>query len=172
MERTATMIQSFKQVSVDQSTENKRTFKLKSYTEDVIRSLYPKLKKKKVYINVNIDKELEIDSYPGAYSQIITNLVLNSITHGFDEKHQGKIALKAINKNGELIIEYKDNGKGISKENQKKIYNPFFTTNKKAGTGLGMHIVYNLVTQKLKGNIECKSKPGEGVLFKMEIPLK
>jgi signal transduction histidine kinase len=172
MERTATMIQSFKQVSVDQSTENKRTFNLKSYTEDVIRSLYPKLKKKKVYINVNIDKELEIDSYPGAYSQIITNLVLNSITHGFDDKHEGKIELKAISKNGELVIEYRDNGKGISKENQKRIYNPFFTTNKKIGTGLGMHIVYNLVTQKLKGNIECNSKPGEGVLFKMQIPLK
>ena len=172
MDRTATMIQSFKQVSVDQSTETKRTFKLKSYTEDVIRSLYPKLKKSKIYINVDIDEELEIDSYPGAYSQIITNLVLNSITHGFDEKHDGRIELKAINRNGELVIEYKDNGKGISKENQKKIFNPFFTTNKKVGTGLGMHIVYNLVTQKLKGNIECISKPGEGVLFKMLIPLK
>ncbi len=172
MERTATMIQSFKQVSVDQSTENKRNFKLKSYTEDVIRSLYPKLKKKKVYINLDIDEELEIDSYPGAYSQILTNLVLNSITHGFDEKHKGKIELKVINKHGELILEYKDNGKGISKENQKKIFNPFFTTNKKIGTGLGLHIVYNLVTQKLKGNIECNSKPGEGVLFKIQIPLK
>ncbi len=172
MERTAAMIQSFKQVSVDQSTENKRSFKLKSYTEDVIRSLYPKLKKSKIDIKLDIDEELEIDSYPGAYSQIITNLVLNSITHGFGEKDEGKIELKAISRNGELMIEYKDNGKGISKENQKKIYNPFFTTNKKIGTGLGMHIVYNLVTQKLKGNIECNSKPGEGVLFKMQIPLK
>jgi two-component system sensor histidine kinase ChiS len=172
MERTATMIQSFKQVSVDQSTENKRNFKLKSYTEDVIRSLYPKLKNRKIHINLDIEEELEIDSYPGAYSQIITNLVLNSITHGFDEKHEGRIELKAISRNGELMIEYKDNGKGISKENQKKIFNPFFTTNKKVGTGLGMHIVYNLVTQRLKGNIECSSNPGEGVLFKMQIPLK
>ncbi|KON26384.1 histidine kinase, partial [miscellaneous Crenarchaeota group archaeon SMTZ-80] len=172
MERTATMIQSFKQVSVDQSTENKRSFKLKSYTEDVIQSLYPKLKNRKIHINLDIDEELEIDSYPGAYSQIITNLVLNSITHGFEEKHEGRIELKAVNKNGELVMEYKDNGKGISQENQKKIYNPFFTTNKKIGTGLGMHIVYNLVTQKLKGNIECNSKPGEGVLFIMQIPLK
>jgi signal transduction histidine kinase/ligand-binding sensor domain-containing protein len=172
MERTETMIQSFKQVSVDQSTENKRSFRLKSYTEDVIRSLYPKLKKRKIHIKLDIDEELEIDSYPGAYSQIITNLVLNSITHGFDEKYEGKIELKADNKNGELALEYKDNGKGISQENKKKIFNPFFTTNKNIGTGLGMHIVYNLVTQKLKGNIECISKPGEGVIFKMQIPLK
>lgn len=172
MERTATMIQSFKQVSVDQSTEQKRTFKLKSYTEDVIRSLYPKLKKRKVHINLEIDEELEIDSYPGAYSQIITNLVLNSITHGFDEKHRGKIDLKVMHENGELIMEYKDNGKGITKENQKRIYDPFFTTNKKFGTGLGMHIVYNLVTQKLRGNIECISSPGQGVIFKMQIPIK
>jgi two-component system sensor histidine kinase ChiS len=171
MERTATMIQSFKQVSVDQSTENKRSFKLKSYTEDVIRSLYPKLKNRKININLNIDEELEIDSYPGAYSQIITNLVLNSITHGFGEKNKGKIELKANNKNGELIIEYKDNGKGISKENLKKIFNPFFTTNKKVGTGLGMHIVYNLVTQKLKGSIECFSKTGQGILFNIQIPM-
>jgi signal transduction histidine kinase len=172
MERTATMIQSFKQVSVDQSTEQKRTFKLKSYTEDVIRSLYPKLKKRKIHINLDIDEKLEIDSYPGAYSQIITNLVLNSITHGFDEKHRGKIDLKVMNENGELIMEYKDNGKGIPKENQKRIYDPFFTTNKKIGTGLGMHIVYNLVTQKLRGRIECISGPGEGVVFKMQIPVK
>jgi signal transduction histidine kinase/ligand-binding sensor domain-containing protein len=171
MERTATMIQSFKQVSVDQSTENKRSFKLKSYTEDVIRSLYPKLKNRKIHISLDINEELEIDSYPGAYSQIITNLVLNSITHGFGEKDDGKIELKAIKKNGELIIEYKDNGKGISKENQKKIFNPFFTTNKKIGTGLGMHIVYNLVTQKLKGSIECFSKTGQGILFNIQIPM-
>jgi signal transduction histidine kinase/ligand-binding sensor domain-containing protein len=172
MERTATMIQSFKQVSVDQSTENRRNFKLKSYTEDVIRSLYPKLKNRKIDINVNIDEELEIDSYPGAYSQIITNLVLNSITHGFDEKHEGMIELKVINKKRELVMEYKDNGKGIYKENLKRIFNPFFTTNKKVGTGLGLHIVYNLVTLKLKGSIECSSKPDEGVLFKIQIPLK
>jgi signal transduction histidine kinase/ligand-binding sensor domain-containing protein len=172
MERTATMIQSFKQVSVDQSTEQKRTFKLKSYTEDVIRSLYPKLKKRKVHINLEIDEELEIDSYPGAYSQIITNLVLNSITHGFDEKHRGKIDLKVMHENGELIMEYKDNGKGIPKENQKRIYDPFFTTNKKIGTGLGMHIVYNLVTQKLRGRIECISSPCQGVIFKMQMPVK
>jgi signal transduction histidine kinase/ligand-binding sensor domain-containing protein len=172
MERTATMIQSFKQVSVDQSTEQKRTFKLKSYTEDVFRSLYPKLKKRKIHIKLDIDEELEIESYPGAYSQIITNLVLNSITHGFEEKHRGRIDLKAMNENGELIMEYKDNGKGIPKENQKKIYDPFFTTNKKIGTGLGMHIVYNLVTQKLRGSIECISGPGQGVIFKMQIPVK
>lgn len=172
MEKTATMVQSFKQISVDQSLESKRMFNLKEYTEDIIRSLYPKLKNRKIDIKLDIDNKLEINSYPGAYSQVITNLLLNSLVHGFDEKQEGKINIKTFDKNGELAIEYKDNGKGIAKENLQKIFDPFFTTNKNTGTGLGLHIVYNLVTQKLNGKIDCESKSGEGVVFTMQIPVK
>jgi len=171
MERTAEMVQSFKQVSVDQSTEQKRKFKLKEYTGDIIRSLYPKIKNKKIQMGLDIDETLELDSYPGAYSQILTNLVLNSITHGFESLETGGIEISANKIKDGLMICYKDDGKGISEENRKKIFEPFFTTNKKAGTGLGMHIVYNLVTQKLHGKIECRSKPGDGVLFEIRIPV-
>ncbi len=172
MERTALMIQSFKQVSVDQSTVQQRKFKLKAYTEDVIRSLYPKLKNRKISIGLDIDKDIELDSFPGAFSQIITNLVLNSLTHGFDEKDKGMIKIIAnLDKSG-LKLEYTDTGKGIPKENLDKIFEPFFTTSKKRGTGLGLNIVYNLVSQKLNGTIECHSELEKGVKFIIKIPFK
>ncbi len=171
MERTATMVQSFKQVSVDQSTEQKREFKLKEYSHDVIRSLYPRLKGKKIKINLDIDDQLELNSYPGAFSQILTNLVLNSLVHGFEKKDQGNINISMHKADQELILEYKDDGRGIPKQNLSKIFDPFFTTNKKAGTGLGLHIVYNIVNQKLNGSITCSSEKEKGVSFRMKIPV-
>jgi signal transduction histidine kinase len=172
MERAASMVQSFKQVSVDQSTEQKRKFKLKEYSEDVIRSLYPKIKGKKIDILIDIDEKLELDSYPGAYSQVLTNLILNSVVHGFEGREEGNIQLSATIAGKELvIIDYQDDGKGISKEIAPKIFDPFFTTDKKAGTGLGLHIVYNLVTQKLNGSITLNSIEAECVQFVMKVPL-
>ncbi len=172
MERTASMVQSFKQVSVDQSTEQKRVFKLKEYSEDVIRSMYPRLKGKKVKINLEIDDQLELNSYPGAFSQILTNLVLNSVVHGFEKMDHGNINLTAHLEKKELQMEYHDNGKGIPEQNLDKVFDPFFTTNKKAGTGLGLHIVYNIVNQKLNGSITCSSEKEKGVSFRLKIPVQ
>jgi len=93
------------------------------------------------------------------------------LTHGFDEGEKGKINIIANKANGKLKLEYSDNGKGIAPGNMDRIFEPFFTTNKKIGTGLGMHIVYNLVTQKLNGTIHCSSELGKGTSFKMEIPV-
>jgi signal transduction histidine kinase len=171
MERTATMVQSFKQVSIDQSTEQKRKFKLKEYSEDVLRSLYPRLKKKKVNIHLEIDDKLELNSFPGAFSQILTNLVLNSLVHGFEKTERGDIQIRAHIRGNNLELVYTDNGTGIPDEHRDKIFDPFFTTNKKVGTGLGLHIAYNLVTQKLNGSISCESKPGEGVRFYISLPV-
>ena len=171
MERTATMVQSFKQVSVDQSTEQKREFKLKEYSQDVIRSLYPRLKGKHVKVSLDVDDQLEINSYPGAFSQILTNLVLNSLVHGFEEKDQGNINISMQKVDQELILEYEDDGRGIPKQNLSKIFDPFFTTNKKIGTGLGLHIVYNLVNQKLNGALKCESEEDEGTRFIINIPV-
>jgi signal transduction histidine kinase len=170
MERAATMVQSFKQVSVDQSTEQKRKFKLKEYSDDVIRSLYPKLKGKKIDIAIDMDEKIELDSYPGAYSQVLTNLILNSMVHGFEGRDKGNIKLSAGTNQEELVIEYSDDGKGITGENLSRIFDPFFTTDKKIGSGLGLHIVHNLVTQKLNGTINCESIPEKGTKFKIEIP--
>ncbi len=171
MERTAEMVQSFKLVSADQSTGEKRRIVLRSYMEDIIRSLYPKLKGRKISINLDIDPNLEIDSYPGAISQIFTNLILNTILHGYKAEEKGDITVHAEILEKVLHISYSDSGAGIEETIRKRIFEPFFTTNKKLGTGLGLHIVYNLVSQKFKGSINCKSEPGKGVEFAISIPL-
>ncbi len=171
MERTANMVQSFKQVSVDQSTSQQRRFKLRGYTEDVIRSLYSLLKNRKITIDLNMDDDLELDSFPGTFSQIITNLVLNSLKHGYGPHDEGRISLSARIDMHRLYFEYADDGRGISKDDIGRIFEPFFTTNKQIGTGLGMHIVYNLVTKRLNGTITCESELNKGTTFRIVMPL-
>ena len=179
MNRTGELVQSFKQVSVDQMVDEKRKFNLKSYLSDIMLGIKPEFGKKTIKIDIDCDENLEINSFPGAFAQIITNLTLNSVRHGFRKKEKGNITITAKTKchserseeSSHLLLQYKDDGTGISKENLPKIFDPFFTTNKQIGTGLGLHIVYNLVTQKLKGNIKCESKEGKGVLFTINLPL-
>ncbi|MCK4662584.1 MAG: GAF domain-containing protein [Bacteroidales bacterium] len=171
LQRTGELVKSFKQVSVDQSSENQRQFNLKSYLEDIIRSLHPKLTQKPVEVEINCPENIELNSYPGDFAQIITNMVINSLTHAFDVKSEGIITISAKTHSKNLILEYQDNGKGISPENLHRIFDPFFTTSMHEGTGLGLNIVYNLVTQKLKGIISCKSEINKGVLFIITIPL-
>ena len=175
MNRTGELVQSFKQVSVDQMVDEKRKFNLKSYLNDIMLGIKPEFGKKKIKIDIDCDENLEINIYPGVFAKIITNLTLNSIRHGFREKNEGKIkiTIRQTAPSGQtdnLNLQYSDNGIGISKENLPKIFDPFFTTNKQIGTGLGLHIVYNLVTQKLKGTVNCESESGNGVLFTIDIP--
>jgi signal transduction histidine kinase len=143
---------------------------LKEYSEDVIRSLYSRLKEKKIDIKIDIGEKLELNSYPGAYSQVLTNLILNSLVHGFANRDEGNIKLSAHQDNSGITLEYYDDGAGIPLENIPKLFDPFFTTNKKAGTGLGLHIVHNLVSQKLNGSISCESEPGIQTKFIIIIP--
>ncbi len=171
LERTAQLVQSFKQVSTDQSTEEQRQFLFKAYTEDVIRSLYPKFKNRNIEINIDCDEKLKINSFPGIFAQVFTNLVLNSITHGFRDDRKGEIDIIAKEENSNLGIEYKDNGAGIPENILPKIFDPFFTTDQSQGTGLGLNIVYNLITQKLNGIIECESEIEKGVKFNIIIPI-
>ena len=171
MERTVEMVQSFKMVSAVQVTGEKRRVVLRSYMEDIIRSLYPKLKDKKIEISIDIDEKLVLNSFPGAWSQVLTNLLLNSLVHGFEGRDDGIISLKAKKDKQLIVIEYSDNGRGIPQENVPRIFDPFFTTNKKAGTGLGLHIVFNTVTLKLGGSIRCESRIGRGTTFFITLPM-
>ena len=172
LKRAAELIRSFKLVAVDQSSENKRYFDLGNYIKDVLRSLQNQLKKKSHQIVIHIDEEIFINSYPGTFSQIITNLIQNSLIHGFEEIDYGKITIDLFVEDNSLILIYSDNGKGIPKENLQKIFTPFFTTKRgKGGSGLGLHIIYNLVTTKLHGNIKCETAKNEGIKFKIWIPL-
>jgi PAS domain S-box-containing protein len=173
LRRAAENIQSFKQIAVDQTSDKKRLFNLKHCIDNVMLSLYPRLKGTHHTITAQCPEDIDLESYPGAFSQIITNLVMNSLIHGFEHKDQGMIVLDVIRNHDTLRIQYRDNGNGMSEETRLRIFEPFFTTKRgQGGSGLGLHIVYNLVTQKLDGQIECESTPGVGTTFTIEIPVK
>jgi len=169
-QRTGELVKSFKKVSVDQSTEEKRQFKIRNYIQDVLVSLEPKFKGKKIDVNIRCDEFLVWNSFPGIFAQIITNLVINSLVHAFKKSDGGEIGFLISTSETRLNIEYYDTGEGMNSDTLQRIFDPFFTTNKQTGTGLGMHIIYNLVTQKLLGNIVVESKPGDGAHFKMNFP--
>ena len=172
LSRAAELIQSFKQVAVDQSTEERRTFQVKSYLEEVLLSLQPQLKKTQHTIEIKGNDDITLESYPGVFSQIITNLVMNSLVHAYEADDAGHLTFNLKRENDRLIFEYADDGKGISKENLNKIFDPFFTTKRgQGGSGLGLHIIYNLVTQRLSGTIRCESKVGTGTRFVIELPV-
>jgi len=173
MTQAGDLIQSFKLVAVDQSVENRRVFNLNEYVGDIINSLGSKFSRANVDIVVESDKEIMIDSYPGAFYQVFTNLMMNSLRHGFDGIEPGQITIKLEENEETVIIDFSDNGRGISEENMKKIFEPFYTTKRsEGGTGLGLNIVNNLIYQKLKGTIKCDSQEGKGVHFEIQIPKK
>ncbi|MBI1319578.1 MAG: ammonium transporter [Candidatus Hydrogenedens sp.] len=172
LERAANLVQSFKQVAVDQSSEARRPFDVRQYTNDVLLSLRPKLKRTRHVVTVNAPDGLEIESYPGAFSQIITNLIMNSLLHAFEPDGAGVISISYERQGDQLYMTYSDNGKGIPQENLGRIFDPFFTTRRgTGGSGLGLHILYNIVSVKLGGGIECESKLGEGTTFRIHAPI-
>jgi len=166
LNRAAQLIQSFKQVAVDQSSESKRVFNIKNYLQEILLQLSPTLEKTNHSIEVEGDALLMINSYPGAFSQIVTNLILNSLIHAYDPGDRGCITLRFSQQGNHIIFEYQDDGKGVPEEHIGKIFEPFFTTKRgQGGSGLGLNIVYNLVTQKLGGTIQCQSQSGLGTTF-------
>ena len=179
LRRAADLIHSFKQVAVDQSNEEARPFNLGDYITEVLLSLSPRFKKTAVEVGTDLAPEVMMHSFPGAIAQVITNLVLNSILHGFDKgKEPGTVTVQtrtqpALNPEDPPLITLSvtDDGRGMTEEIRKTVFHPFVTTRAgDAGTGLGMHIVYNVVTDRLGGTIRCESEPGEGVTFVINIP--
>jgi signal transduction histidine kinase len=173
LQRAGELIQNFKQVAVDRSHAERRTFDLRHLTDQIVASLRPGLKKLRVDLAIEIPDGIMMDSYPGHYGQVLTNLFLNAVTHGFDSTHQGTITIAARPAGPGLIgIEFTDDGKGMTDEVQRRAFDPFFTTRRaEGGTGLGLHIVYNLVTRWLGGRIALFSAPGQGVSFRITLPL-
>ena len=166
LNRTAELIKNFKQVAVDQCIEDLRSFGMHRYITDLLTTLKPRIKSLQHTIEVTGDDKLMITSLPGAVAQIITNLVMNSIIHGFESTDKGNIEINVSTAVNGIRLIYKDDGKGMSEESLTKVFDPFFTTRKgKGGTGLGMNIVYKLITDSLHGKIECKSELGKGVFF-------
>ncbi|MDY6802367.1 MAG: ATP-binding sensor histidine kinase [Cyanobacteriota bacterium] len=172
LNRAGDLIASFKQVAVDQTSEAQRRFKINQYLEETLLSLRSSLKKTNHQIEINGDADLEVNSYPGAFSQIVTNLVMNSLVHAYHNLDRGKLTFNFFREGETIIFEYADDGVGIAPENVRKIFEPFFTTKRnQGGSGLGLHIVYNFVTQKLQGTIECESQLGRGTKFLIKFPM-
>jgi len=173
LQRAAELVRSFKMVAVDQSSEQMVKFELRDRIDQIIVSLRNKIKHTKIKLKVDCDKNIEMYGEPGAIAQIFTNLITNSILHGFDKDDEGIIDIIVREQNDKIQIIYKDNGKGIKADVLPKIFDPFFTTIRaNGGTGLGLHIIYNLVTSKFGGKIEAHSVFGEGVEFKITLNKK
>ena len=172
LRRSAELVNSFKLVAVDQSNKNLRLYNVKEYTEKILASLKPALKKIDCQITLHCSSKISLWGDPSDLTQIITNLVMNSLTHGFEHATSGNIGLDFSISDQYLNFTYNDSGSGISAENIEKIFDPFFTTKRgKGSSGLGMHIVYNLVTQSLNGTIECANRPEGGIEFTLKLPL-
>jgi signal transduction histidine kinase len=171
-QRGASLVNSFKQVAVDQSSNEIRSINVSQYIDEIILSLRPMLKKTNIKIDVECANDLTIEVNAGAISQIFSNLILNSVKHGFAEGEKGEILIEAYEKNDSIIIRYRDNGIGIDDEAMNMLFEPFYTTKRgSGGSGLGTHLVYNLVTSALHGKITVKSQVGKGLAFLIKFPV-
>jgi signal transduction histidine kinase len=173
LQRAGGLIQSFKQVAVDRSSDDRRAFDLKLATEQVIASLRAPLLKSQSSLAVEMPSDITLDSYPGAYGQVLTNLIFNAVTHGFTDGPGGYMLVKAHRLGTDQVeITFSDDGGGIPEEVQRRVFDPFFTTRRPQGsTGLGLYVVHNLVTQQLGGRIALVSAPGKGTTICMTLPL-
>ena len=173
LQRAGGLIQSFKQVAVDRSHADRRTFDLKLATEQIVASVRPGLPKSRDSLALEMPSDITLDSYPGAYGQVLTNLIFNAVTHGFTDGPGGHMLINARRLGMEQVeITFSDDGSGIPEEVQRHVFNPFFTTRRAQGsTGLGLYIVHNLVTQQLGGRITLASALGKGTTICMTLPL-
>jgi signal transduction histidine kinase len=172
LDRAGELIRSFKQVAVDRSRAERRQFSLSEATDQIIASLRPVLKKAPIALSIEVPEGLMIDGYPGAYGQILTNLFLNATNHAFADGRAGAITISARPRgHDDVEIVFADNGAGMTPDVQRQAFDPFFTTRRnEGGTGLGLHIVYNLVTQQLGGRMMLDSRPGQGTTFRIIMP--
>jgi len=171
--RADRLIKSFKLIAVDQTTEERRSVELGAYLNEILTSLGPALKKTPHSVAIDCPAPIAMNTYPGALYQIVSNLVMNSLTHAFEPGRAGHITLGASQHGANVYLRYADDGCGMSAAVSAQIYEPFFTTRRgQGGSGLGMHVVYNLVTQLLRGSIRIDSAPGQGTRFEIVLPLE
>ena len=171
LQRIADLVSRFKQVSWAQANDTPREIALKSFLEDNVQSLGERIDPERVRVSIMCSETLKVESYPDALAQILTNLLINSLEHGFKDGRRGEISLAAKSAEGCLDLIYRDNGLGIARADMKRLYDPFFTSDLQGHTGLGLYLLHNLVTQKFGGRVSCQSEPGQGVCFELRLPL-
>ncbi|QJQ06489.1 GAF domain-containing protein [Undibacterium piscinae] len=170
-QRAATLVRSFKQVAVDQSSDELREFDLRNYLDEILQSLQPKFKGKRIEITLDCAAGITVKTYPGALSQIMTNMLMNSLLHGFENNQPGKIHISALLQQTQIILHYADDGAGMDSASLEKLFDPFYTTKRgQGGSGLGAHIIYNLITGALSGSIRVRSEPGHGLSYNLSFP--
>ena len=172
LKRVAELIQSFKQVAADRISSDQRTFDLGDLTQQVLMSLRPSLRKDNLKLDVECQPNLLIISYPGLYGQLLTILFLNSVMHAFPDGKEGTVAIK-VRASGEDSVEilFSDDGCGMSTDVRRQAFDPFYTTRRHLGsTGLGLHILHNIVTNRLGGRLNLDSSPGAGTKFQITLP--
>ncbi|MCF2948311.1 HAMP domain-containing histidine kinase [Paraglaciecola aquimarina] len=174
VQRADELINTFKRLSIDQDSQDLRSFNLCHYVYEVLLSLKPRLKMKPHKFCIDISDELNISSNPGALSQVLINLIMNSVHHAFLPNQSGRITIKAslVPEQSELLIYYKDNGVGMDQETIQNIYKPFFSlAGSNESSGLGMHICSNIVMKVLNGSLTCQSELGKGSQFEIRFPV-
>jgi len=172
LKRASELVNTFKRIAVDQSQELWQTINIHDYLNDTINSLHPKFVTRNINISNQCQSSLKIYTHPGAIYQTFSNLIMNSLMHAFESDSTGELILTGHQQDQKIILTYKDNGQGMDSKTQKHIFDPFFTTKRgSGGTGLGLHIVYNLITSTLHGNIEAQSQLGQGTQFNITLPI-
>ena len=173
LERAGTLITSFKQVSVDQSSGQRRRFQLNQFLDEVRHALNPTIRRTPHTLEIDCAAGIELDSYPGALFQILTNLINNAIIHAFTPERPGRMRVAARVEDDQLELSFSDDGRGMEASIAARAFDPFFTTRRgSGGSGLGLHVVHNLVTQLLAGQIQLRTEPGQGAEFVMRFPLR
>jgi PAS domain S-box-containing protein len=172
LNHAAELIQSFKQVAADRNYSNQRVFDLGDLTEQVVKSLRPGLGKQNLTLNVECQPDLVMNSHAGPYGQVLTNLFLNSVAHAFPGGQPGTINIKVQAFGSDNVeVLFSDNGCGMSHGVRRQAFDPFFTTRRdQGGTGLGLHIVYSIVTNCLGGRLNLDSEPGKGTEIRLILP--
>lgn len=171
LSRAKELINSFKKISVDQSSENFEPFMVKAYIRMTLTSLAHELKINKIEVSVT-GEEVELFGNPGSFSQLLTNLIMNSITHGFKDRSGGQIMMDVKVEGDQLIIDYRDDGVGIDPEILHQVFDPFFTTNRaQGGSGLGLSIVQNIIYAQYDGSVSVANLPEGGLQYLMRIPM-
>jgi two-component system NtrC family sensor kinase len=173
VQKAADLVRDFKQVAIDQTADLRRDFDLAKVVEDVLVMVEPSFKHTPFVIDTELARGLVMNSYPGALGQVLTNLLMNALLHGFEGLEQGRVHVRCARLNdAEIELSVQDDGRGMDESVRRRIFDPFFTTKLgTGGSGLGMHIVHSIVTNVLGGQIEVRSAPGRGTQMLMRLPL-
>ena len=171
LQRAARLVRDFKQTAVDQVSEARSQFQVEQVLRALIASLHPETRKVPVEPLLECPPGLQMNSLPGVLTQVLANLILNSVRHAFADQAAPLIEIRLQEQSEQVLLDYRDNGCGVPESLRERIFEPFFTTKRgSGGSGLGLNIVYNLVTRKLGGKLEFSSQPGQGVHFRLSLP--